>query len=114
MPTDDERREAAANIRNAANRVKDDLQDDPDYTPLAALYVVSCGIRRGLPHYKDLLHLADLIEPEPERTCHNDLKDSDYGGVWPIPHFKCSSCGGLFASYEFDYCPNCGAKVVSE
>lgn len=47
-----------------------------------------------------------------ERTCHNDLKDSDFGNMWPIPHFKCSSCGGLFASYEFDYCPSCGAKVV--
>lgn len=49
-----------------------------------------------------------------ERTCRNDLKDSDFGNVWPIPHFKCSSCGGLFASYEFDYCPSCGAKVVDE
>lgn len=47
-----------------------------------------------------------------ERTCCNDLKDSDFGGVWPISHFKCSTCGELFTSYEFDYCPNCGAKVV--
>ncbi len=49
-----------------------------------------------------------------ERTCCNDLKDSDFGNVWPIPHFKCSTCGGLFASYEFDYCPSCGAKVVEK
>ena len=45
------------------------------------------------------------------RTCHNGLKDSD---AWLIPRFKCSSCGVFFASYEFNYCPNCGAKVVDE
>lgn len=48
-----------------------------------------------------------------ERTCRNDLKDSDRRNMWPIPHFKCSSCGGFFASYDFDYCPSCGARVVS-
>lgn len=41
MITDEERRNVAANIRNAANRRKDDLNDDPDYSPFAALYVVS-------------------------------------------------------------------------
>lgn len=49
-----------------------------------------------------------------ERTCHNDLKGSDYRGVWPIPHFKCSSCGVMLSFYEFEYCPTCGAKVVGE
>lgn len=60
MITDDERRNVAANIRSAANRRKNDLQDDPDYSPFAALYAVFCGVR-GWPHYEDLLHLADLI-----------------------------------------------------
>lgn len=61
MITDEERRNVAANIRSAAERAKDDLGDDPDYSPLAALYVIFCGVR-GYPHYKDLLHLADLID----------------------------------------------------
>lgn len=59
--SDDERREVAANIRSAAERAKDDLNDDSNYSKLAVLYVVSCGVR-GVPHYKDLLHLADLID----------------------------------------------------
>lgn len=61
MITDEERRNVAANMRSAAERAKDDLGDDPDYSPLAALYVIFCGVR-GYPHYKDLLHLADLID----------------------------------------------------
>ena len=77
MIADDERRNVAANIRSAANRRKNDLQDDPDYSPFAALYAVFCGVR-GWPHYEDLLHLADLID---RPTCldlveHNDRHDA--------------------------------------
>lgn len=50
--------------------------------------------------------LADFIEPS-ERTCHNDAID---GG------FYCSACNhGVFDEdyrIAFEYCPNCGAKVV--
>ena len=69
---------------------------------------------------RDLHRLADLIEPEPERTCR------DVGGG---DKFVCSKCGASF-DYEgrwdeptywvddvaaaVEYCPNCGAKVVSE
>lgn len=42
MITDEERRNVAANMRSAAERAKDDLGDDPDYSPLAALYVIFC------------------------------------------------------------------------
>ena len=61
MISDDERRNVAANIRSAAERRKHDLQDDSNYSPFTALYVVFCGVR-GFPHYEDLLHLADLID----------------------------------------------------
>lgn len=64
MITDEERRNVAANIRSAAERCKYDLQDDPDYSPFAALYTVFCGVR-GYPRYKDILHLADLIDCPP-------------------------------------------------
>lgn len=106
MVDNDERREVAANIRAAANRAKDDLQDDTDYSRSAVLYVVSCGVRRSLPHYKDLLHLADLIEPAPERTCL--MLDN---GV----ELCCSECD---RRHDYDdepqFCMGCGAKVVSE
>ena len=63
-------------------------------------------------HYFTEEDAARAWNDRAERTCHNALKESDYGGVWPIPHFKCSSCGVMLAFYEFDYCPQCGAKVV--
>lgn len=65
--------------------------------------------------------LADLIEPEPERTCRMeyDHVHCDY---------VCSACGewhntGTYDACDADdvillrpykYCPNCGAKVVDE
>lgn len=49
--------------------------------------------------------LAELIEPEPERTCNN---------VACSPcAFRCSKCGWSDKDRcDFNYCPNCGAKVV--
>lgn len=113
MITDEERRNVAANIRNAANRRKDDLQDDPDYSPFAALYAVFCGVR-GFPRYKDLLHLADLID---RPTCTNQ------GDDWTFLCSNCGECvtitkeipcGGAEAPYRPYYCPGCGAEVVED
>lgn len=72
--------------------------------------------------YEELhMRLADLIEPEPERTCRMELVDvTDYLGQ---KMYRCSECGALMTDdacfFEgepdiagFSYCPNCGAKVV--
>lgn len=51
--------------------------------------------------------IADLIEPEPERTCHMTL--------WYGFKNECSNCGIRFyieSVEEFKFCPYCGAKVV--
>lgn len=110
MPTNDERREVAENLRS----------------------MCACGCRYAEQFYELLnetvmgewdFHgfqdvadrLADLIEPE-ERTCrlthdavHNDM--------------VCSSCGAwidMVAYSEFEasgvmrHCPSCGARVVGE
>lgn len=55
--------------------------------------------------------LADLIEPEPERTCRN-MAD-EYDGL----EFVCSECTRAISEYEYapeigEFCPSCGAKVV--
>lgn len=105
MPTNDERREVAANIRNAANSAKDDLQDNSNYSAFAVVYVVSCGVRRSFPRYEDLMHLADLVEPAPERTCHPVIEDETA---------VCSECGEDIDGYGWPYCPNCGAKIIEE
>lgn len=56
--------------------------------------------------------LADLIEPEPERTCNAEqipYMPGCYEGYW------CSVCHCIeFESDKPNYCPNCGAKVVTE
>ena len=99
MITDDERRNVAANIRNAANRRKDDLQDDPDYSPFAALYAVFCGVR-GFPRYKDLLPLADLIDRPVYRPV---IPNAMEGYVF------CPQCGAEIGEYGVpNYCHSCG------
>lgn len=50
--------------------------------------------------------LADLIEPEPERTC---AVEHWGGGVFYL------SCGHDSTEHvKPDYCPTCGARVVDE
>lgn len=111
MPTSDyERRNVAANMRSAAERRKYDLQDDPDYSPFAALYAVFCGVR-GFPRYKDILHLADLIDIP---TCVM----TDVGGDFENS-FQCSNCMNEFDMPDYDWypykrCPECGAVVLNE
>lgn len=104
MITDEERRNVAANIRNAANRRKDDLNDDPDYSPFAALYVVSCGVR-GFPRYKDLLHLADLIDRPIGRAV---IPNAMEGNVF------CPRCGAEIGEYGVpNYCHECGLAITN-
>lgn len=122
MITDDERRNVAANIRSAANRRKNDLQDDPDYSPFAALYAVFCGVR-GWPHYEDLLHLADLIDRPTCLDLVEHKQDPFIPGKRMVDgYFHCSDCGwdgqiweyigfGDMLAYEAVHCPKCGAII---
>lgn len=126
MPTNEERREAAAWIRNGAHDI-----DINGYIKLA-INVVDRG--DGATWGQLALKLADLIEPEPERTCKNLYKQRDKKGRIPVDNgvcFVCSECdayvsdaesyhSGLYPSYnsdefhydiEFSYCPNCGARI---
>ena len=108
--SDEERRNVAANMRSAAERCKYDLQDDPDYDPFAALYCVFCGVRR-FPRYKDILHLADLID---RPTCRLELTAVETYGNTEVKIYECSECGRtceeIYGKYE--RCPHCGAVVL--
>lgn len=119
MPTNDERREVAARLRELpinmyevearleAKNLGTFCHDQTDYL-LIHKVLLGC-LPAELMHpcdYEELHHrLADLIEPE-ERTCH--MVDN---GV----ELCCSECDGRH-SYddEPDYCMQCGAKVVGE
>ena len=120
MPTTDERREVAARLREEAELHKE------GFDPLALIDCLGIDIdgelfNDGWHRYPERItfetwqRLADLIEPE-ERTCSNEAASNDY--------FACSGCGmevdlyndyGGFSNYaygDWNYCPNCDAKVV--
>ena len=63
MTSDEKRRAVAQKLRNAVECHKYDLNDDPDYSPFVASNVL-LSIFDRFPRYSDLLHLADLIDPE--------------------------------------------------
>lgn len=88
MPTNDERREVAARLR------KDD--------------VFWNVVKTDIDTYRN--YLADLIEPEPERTCEFIPFIEDDGSVFVE---NCSECdAAVLSRCGFNYCPNCGARVV--
>ena len=124
-PTDEERREVAAELRELAK----DYEKVPAWDVIAAGELpapiddafMACGLGRAVYATEIFGRLADLIEPE-ERTCHNTAGKPFAG----YRMFSCSECGAylevdgdtdanLFAGGERPmprYCPNCGAKVV--
>lgn len=84
--------------------------------------------------YKELhMRLADLIEPEPERTCRVVTDKNAVSQTQEVHTKYCSKCSYVFGREQHrpllpgldeeivlhavqipDYCPNCGAKVVAE
>lgn len=116
MPTNEERREVARNIRDADLTKHASYYEEVkgwDHVRATRFVLVSnlgsaIGIDKAIFSIDDLkIRLADLIEPEPERTCENI---SNTG-------FLCSVCSfddfGTFA-YKPNYCPNCGSRVIKE
>ena len=115
MPTNEERREVAARLRGIVEKTW--------YTSWHELYTIknACGCYDEQDSQDMVLkdRLADLIEPEPERTC-SDIAEG--------MRFECSECGctvrltcddyPTITAYCLalvpNYCPNCGAKVVDE
>ena len=109
-PTNEERREVAARLRGS-------IYKHTCIYPMCILHDVLVGGKCG-PSKTDvedcrndcaeevLNRLADLIEPEPERTCRY---------VWDerSKAWACSECGGLEpVCGGLSYCIDCGAKVA--
>ena len=110
MPTNDERREVAARLRNYEN-LRESFRESPICAFLDALGV-------GYLDWKGVCNsLAELIEPEPERTCKMELVRN--GSIYSVWRFSC--CGYEYSENNTDSgatelpgtrCPNCGALVV--
>ena len=129
MPTNDERREVAARLRELPDIpsemgtwegglmfIEPSRADEADYSQIH--YVLLGCLPAELMHpcdYEDLHdRLADLIEPE-ERTCHmRDASWDDGQCTWGC---ICSECGAKHEhelSVWMNFCPFCGAKVVQQ
>lgn len=101
MPTNDERREIAERLRDYAYS---DLTDNEIWWGLREIAYGGKYSYQRHASYELLNRLADLIEPE-ERTCRIDRRVPD------APF--CSECAYDWND-DWNFCPNCGAKVASE
>lgn len=110
MPTNEERREVAARMRYVVEH------GAPEWGTIACC-IADCLGADDYPLWEngDKLFdlLADLIEPETERTCEFDSQ--------AFALRRCKRCGAFvsvdsvydcFGCIPVRYCPNCGAKVI--
>lgn len=123
MPTDDERREVARRLRHSWANVPD---KNPVRHQLRVLFEIYSAVGLADDDDADAIdlfdRLADLIEPEPERTCH----DTDYSRE----SITCSECGEItmntlyfvdldggyrtVKSHRPRFCSSCGVRVIGE
>lgn len=99
MPTDAERREIAAKLRDMACRT------NPSWPALMDL--LKCPGRAVTVQY-----LADLIEPTDE-TCEAEMTDV-LKVHETVREYECSKCGmswEIVWAYDYGYCPYCGRMI---
>ena len=101
MSTIEERREVAERLRKIDRYLWDDAIDEV----ISLETAIGCSIGQDWQDQDWCNRLADLIEPEQERTCKNLSSGS---------LFVCSECNGHVTKWRVmpSYCPDCGAKVV--
>ena len=113
MINDSERRESAARLRELADanegylgmgRVNRVLRDGKAILGTSGLASVADVLRRH----------ADLIAPEPERTCKM-IPNGEDGICATLTCSECGNCESVYAvcADDFNFCPNCGAKVIA-
>ena len=126
MPTNDERREVAAKLRELpidmydveerweAEGLGTDCHDQTDYSLIHNVLFGCLPAEHMHPCDYDELHhrLADLIEPE-ERTCHmRDASWDDGRCTWGCICLECGAKHEHKRGEWMNFCPNCGARVV--
>ena len=102
--TNDERREVAARLRS--------VNGAPEWATTACC-IAECLGEHDYPLWNDskplFNRLADLIEPEPERTCKVLKEIVDLDGTH-MTDYSCGCCNN--EGWNKNYCSNCGAKIV--
>lgn len=124
MVTNDERRKMAARLRGLA---AEDLEDGEFYDCGEVEDALDLATDDGYWYEVDGVRcLADLLEPEPERTCTMDKSEfadfaPEYKGLHSCP--KCGEETAVLACVNEDgdmewvkprFCGFCGAKVVEK
>ena len=113
MINDDERREVAARLRELEVHCWYDGMDEV----CALEEACGCDVGQDWQDMELKDRIAELIEPEPERTCKMELVKN--GSIYSVWRFSC--CGYEYSENNTDSgatelpgtrCPNCGAKVV--
>ena len=114
--SDDRRREAAAKLRAEAERWRHYREDDNVFC--MSDHEFTEGILEDfgfddmdMPTYEVFDQMADLID----LTC--ELEDRAFWNGRYAYGFTCSRCLSRFgeeAAEQWNYCPNCGARVVRD
>ena len=107
--TNDERRQVAARLRSVSGA--------PEWATTACC-IAECLGEHDYPLWDDskplFNRLADLIEPEPERTCRAIPRKNEFGHN----DLHCSKCHHLMqvqrdgSEKPPKFCDECGARVV--
>lgn len=113
MISDDERRDVAERMRVYSHDF-----DFGDSYPFWYVVKAAFGDVDAHTYYSVFARLADLIYP----TCHIVTEQHDGGAgefVGQSIDYVCSSCGSDMPRDRFTgafprYCPNCGARVVTD
>ena len=113
-PTNEERREVAERLRNMTCR---DCRYAEQFYELLEETVMNVWDFHEFDDVAD--RLADLIEPEPERTCrmeydpvHCDYVCTACGEWHDTPTYDARDADDALVYRDYRFCPHCGAKVV--
>ena len=118
MPSNDERRQVAARLREHAKTARRVgyacvLKNCTSEEECDGFGIEGC---EGCFN-KSLTRLAELIEPEPERTCRVERRH--VGPLYNVYKFSCceeewaeSNTDQHASAIDETVCPRCGAKVI--
>lgn len=111
MPTNEERKQVAARLRDA--RVK--LESIPVPKSIGEQsFTYLLELTKAIGKHDGALfdRFADLIEPEPPRTCRVERMEIDEFG-----RYFYLSCGHMQTTHNnsaLPYCPNCGCRIEED
>ena len=111
-PTNEERREVARKLRKNA-------EEHPKMQLILNVAFACDSLRPegamdwNVTAHDAAMYLADLIEPDPERTCRIVGAHTAHASTHLRKVGRCSDCGELIET-DHRYCFNCGSKVVDE